>query len=80
MLSNHVTFFFSLSELLLHDNPLSDQVIKQFVFKILSSKSNLRNIWVPQISNERIRMEIDWEVEKINRLRAEDNKLKFSNW
>ena len=70
----------ALSELLLHDNPLSDQVIKQFVFKILCSKSNLRNIWVPQISNERIRMEIDWEVEKINRQRAEDNKLKFSNW
>ncbi|XP_065902517.1 ribonuclease inhibitor-like [Dysidea avara] len=70
----------SLSELLLHDNPISDQVIKQFVFKILSNKPNLKNIWVPQISNERMRMEIDWEVEKINRQRAEDNKLNFSNW
>ena len=70
----------ALSELLLHDNPLSDLVIKQTVFKILSSTSNLKNIWVPQISNERIRTEIDQEVEKINRVRTEDNKLKFSNW
>jgi len=69
-----------LSELLLHDNHLSDSSIKQFVFKILSSTSNLKNIWVPQISNERMRMDIDWEVEKINKCRAEDNKLKFSNW
>ncbi|XP_065902513.1 protein NLRC3-like [Dysidea avara] len=70
----------ALSELLLHDNPLSDLVIKQTVFKILSSTSNLKNIWVPQINNERIRTEIDQEVEKINRVRTEDNKLKFSNW
>ncbi|XP_065903615.1 protein NLRC3-like isoform X2 [Dysidea avara] len=70
----------ALSELLLHDNPLSDLVIKQTVFKILSSTSHLKNIWVPQISNERIRMEIVCKIEKINRLRAEDNKLKFSNW
>ena len=70
----------ALSELLLHDNPLSDLVIKQTVFKILSSTSHLKNIWVPQISNKRIKMEIDWQVEKINRHRAKDNKLKFSNW
>ncbi|XP_065903604.1 protein NLRC3-like isoform X2 [Dysidea avara] len=70
----------ALSELLLHDNPLSDLVIKQIVFKILSSTSHLKYIWVPQISNERIRMEINCVIEKINKLRAEDNKLKFFNW
>ena len=70
----------ALSELLLHDNPLSDLVIKQTVFKILLSTSHLKNIWVPQINNERIKMEIDCQAEKINRHRAKDNKLKFSNW
>ena len=69
-----------LSELLLHDNHLSDSAIKQFVLKILSSASNLKTIWVPQISDKRLKMEIDCEVEKINKYRAEDNKLKFSNW
>lgn len=70
----------ALSELRLHDNSLNDQTIRETVNRIFSVTSSLKNIWVPQISNERIKMDIDRQVERINRHRAEDNKLKFSNW
>jgi len=69
-----------LSELSLHYNPLTDSAIKQFVLKILSSISNLKTIWVPQINDKRLKMEIDCEVEKVNKCRAEGKKLKFSSW
>jgi len=78
--SSSLAYYPTLSVLLLHNNPLSDSAIKEVVFKQLLNAPRLKKIRVPNISNARIKADIDQKVKTINRNRSDCDKLIFSNF
>ena len=85
LLAHHPTPVYTLRELFLHNNALSDSTMEQIVFKLLSTstcisnlkKNKKKNIYILQVSNEQIKAEINKKTEMVIRCRGKDNELQL---
>ena len=71
----------ALRELKLHGNPISNEVVEQFMTKILLLDiKGLKCIKFPSITNEDIKSVIATRIERINSGRKANNQLEWFSW